>query len=72
MAIYNIKNNLLSQAISFEEAIQNDIEPCLSTRLEYAMRLLKINQTELAKRIDVKPQVIQYLCNKKIKSSLMK
>lgn len=34
----------------------------LSKRLKYTLEVLKISQTELARRIDVKPQVIQYLC----------
>lgn len=34
----------------------------LSKRLKYALNTLDISQTELARRIDVKPQVIQYLC----------
>jgi len=34
----------------------------LSVRLAQAMRLLNISQSELARRIGIKPQVIQYLC----------
>lgn len=34
----------------------------LSLRLKFALKVLGISQTELAKRINVKPQVIQYLC----------
>ena len=37
-------------------------EANLSTRLVYAMKKLGVNQSELARRIGVKPQVIQYLC----------
>jgi len=35
----------------------------LSSRLRYAMSLVRVSQPELARMIDVKPQVIQYLCN---------
>jgi transcriptional regulator with XRE-family HTH domain len=34
----------------------------LSLRLKFALKVLNISQSELAKRIHVKPQVIQYLC----------
>lgn len=34
----------------------------LSERLKFALKILGVSQTELAKKIDVKPQVIQYLC----------
>jgi transcriptional regulator with XRE-family HTH domain len=34
----------------------------LSMRLKFALRTLNISQTDLAKKINVKPQVIQYLC----------
>lgn len=37
----------------------------LSTRLKYALSKLGVSQTELARRINVKPQVIQYLCSSK-------
>jgi len=35
----------------------------LSERLRFALKVLGISQTELARRIHVKPQVIQYLCS---------
>ncbi|MBA3660218.1 MAG: helix-turn-helix transcriptional regulator [Gammaproteobacteria bacterium] len=35
----------------------------LSLRLKYALNVLGFSQTELARRINVKPQVIQYLCS---------
>lgn len=41
----------------------------LSHRLKYCLKLYSITQSELARRIDVKPQIIQYLCTKNIKSS---
>jgi SOS-response transcriptional repressor LexA len=34
----------------------------LSTRLSHAIRVLNISQSELARRIGIKPQAIQYLC----------
>lgn len=34
----------------------------LSLRLKFAMKMLHVSQTDLAKKISVKPQVIQYLC----------
>lgn len=34
----------------------------LSERLRFALKILGVSQTELAKRINVKPQIIQYLC----------
>jgi transcriptional regulator with XRE-family HTH domain len=34
----------------------------LSSRLKYILKNSNVSQTELAKRINVKPQVIQYLC----------
>jgi transcriptional regulator with XRE-family HTH domain len=37
--------------------------PTLSDRLRYALNLLGISQTDLAKKINVKPQIIQYLCS---------
>ena len=48
-------------------------KPCdvntLSYRLKYAMKFFSINQSELARRIGIKPQIIQYLCTKNIYSS---
>lgn len=44
-------------------------ETSLSARLKLAMRLLGVNQSELARRINIKPQIIQYLCNKNVKAS---
>lgn len=41
----------------------------LSHRLRYCLNLYSMSQSELARRIDVKPQIIQYLCTKNIKSS---
>lgn len=34
----------------------------LSMRLKFALKMLNVSQTDLAKKINVKPQVIQYLC----------
>ncbi len=37
-------------------------ETSLSSRLTYALKRLQISQSELARKVGVKPQVIQYLC----------
>lgn len=42
--------------------MKNDGLNNLSSRLKFALKILNISQTELARRINVKPQVIQYLC----------
>lgn len=34
----------------------------LSERLRYALKTLEVSQSELAKRLSIKPQMIQYLC----------
>lgn len=39
-----------------------DYDNSLSERLRYALKLLKVSQTDLAKQINIKPQAIQYLC----------
>lgn len=44
-------------------------ESNLSSRLRYAMAAVKISQSELARQICVKPQVIQYLCNSSVVKS---
>lgn len=41
----------------------------LSSRLRYALKILNISQTELARRINIKPQAIQYLCASDSKKS---
>lgn len=41
----------------------------LSFRLKQAINYANISQSDLARKIGVKPQVIQYLCQKNIKSS---
>ncbi len=41
----------------------------LSSRLNYALTHTATKQVELARAIDVKPQIIQFLCNGKTKSS---
>lgn len=41
----------------------------LSFRLKIALKSTNISQSQLARSIGVKPQVIQYLCQKNIKSS---
>ncbi len=41
----------------------------LSHRLKYCLKLYRLNQSDLARKIGVKPQIIQYLCTKNIKSS---
>jgi SOS-response transcriptional repressor LexA len=40
----------------------NTREASLSSRLAYALERLRISQSELARRVGVKPQIIQYLC----------
>ncbi|MCB1826949.1 MAG: helix-turn-helix transcriptional regulator, partial [Coxiellaceae bacterium] len=41
----------------------------LSCRLNYALELTGTRKADLARAIDVKPQVIQFLCNSKTKAS---
>jgi SOS-response transcriptional repressor LexA len=41
----------------------------LSYRLKYAMNFFSLNQSELARRIGIKPQIIQYLCSRNITHS---
>jgi len=41
----------------------------LSERLRFTLKILGISQTELANRIDVKPQIVQYLCQGKAEKS---
>lgn len=41
----------------------------LSERLLYALKTLGISQADLARRIGIKPQAIQYLCGSKAKKS---
>lgn len=48
---------------------QQDCLLSLSERLVIALQALKISQIELAKRINVKPQSINYLCNSYSKKS---
>ncbi len=42
---------------------------CLSDRINYALETRGISKAELARRIGVKPQTIQYLCSTKAESS---
>jgi SOS-response transcriptional repressor LexA len=58
MTAQTLINNLLTSNIK----MQDQDNKTLSTRLVYAMNILGVNQSELARRIGVKPQVIQYLC----------
>jgi len=41
----------------------------LSQRLQYALEITKTKKIELARKINVKPQIIQFLCNSKTKAS---
>ena len=41
----------------------------LSERLLYALKTLNVTQADLARRIGIKPQAIQYLCGSKAKKS---
>jgi len=41
----------------------------LSLRLKYALKLTKVKKAELARKINVKPQIIQFLCNGSTQSS---
>ena len=41
----------------------------LSHRLKYCLKLYGLSQSDLARKIGVKPQIIQYLCTKNVKSS---
>jgi len=45
------------------------MENTLSSRLKIALKSKHLNQSELARQINVKPQTIQYLCQKNIQSS---
>jgi SOS-response transcriptional repressor LexA len=47
----------------------NDKQRTMSDRLRLAMDKLNINQTTLARKINVKQQIIQYLCNSKTEVS---
>lgn len=51
------------------EKTQSDELSNLSERLLHALRVLGVTQTELARRINVKQQAIQYLCSSKAKKS---
>jgi phage repressor protein C with HTH and peptisase S24 domain len=63
------KTEILTNVHSeYRDAAQTDTNT-LSHRLRYAMRLYSMSQSELARKIGVKPQVIQYLCTGNIKSS---
>ena len=64
----------MSSIITFDiPTLDTNKELCdtntLSYRLRYAMKCFSISQSELARKIGVKPQVIQYLCTKNIASS---
>ena len=46
------------------------VEPTtLSERLAYALKMLRVSQADLARKIGIKPQAIQYLCNSNAKKS---
>lgn len=65
MILSDISATLKEAAVS-KEKYDTDT---LSHRLRLCMRLIKMNQSELARLIGVKPQIIQYLYTKNIKSS---
>jgi transcriptional regulator with XRE-family HTH domain len=46
-----------------------DEDSNLSDRLRFALRILGTSQTDLARQINVKPQIIQYLCAAKSEKS---
>lgn len=54
--------NTLTMNDIFSKTKDNVKETSLSTRLAYALERLKVNQSELARRVGIKPQIIQYLC----------
>ena len=50
-------------------ALEHDVLETLSDRLTHALDITSTRKADLARAIDVKPQVIQFLCNSKTKSS---
>ncbi|RUR15409.1 hypothetical protein ELY21_14700 [Legionella sp. km535] len=62
--------NRLSSAL-FQKDIEIDKYDTntLSHRLKLCLKLYSLSQSELARLIGVKPQIIQYLCTKNVKSS---
>ena len=60
-----LSNTLLHEDIEKDQYDSNT----LSHRLKLCLKLYSISQSELARLINVKPQIIQYLCTKNVKSS---
>ena len=63
----------MAQEITFQSTIDKityENEETLSDRLRLALSKLALSQSSLARKIAVKPQVIQYLCNSKTKTSI--
>lgn len=55
----------LADTTYFEQALTEDQDKHLATlseRLSYALKYTKVSQSELARRIGIKQQAIQYLC----------
>lgn len=48
---------------------QENAKDTLSHRLCYALDALRLSQSELARRLGVKPQIIQYICANNVKKS---
>jgi SOS-response transcriptional repressor LexA len=53
----------------FDHSKMDSDDSTLSSRLLLALTRLKINQSELARRLGIKPQMIQYLCTSKANKS---
>jgi phage repressor protein C with HTH and peptisase S24 domain len=60
-----ISNSLLCKELEQKKYDTNT----LSHRLKLCLRQTNMSQSELARLINVKPQIIQYLCTKSVKSS---
>ena len=68
MTIKTLNNH--SIILLHERADKNKYDSnTLSHRLKLCLNLYSMSQSELARLIDVKPQIIQYLCTKNVKSS---
>ena len=63
----------MSDALSIEkkitQAINQDEKNTLSSRLKHSLRELNLSQSELARRLGIKPQIIQYICANNVKKS---
>lgn len=65
IALDNISTSLLGKELEQSKYDANT----LSHRLKLCLRLKGMSQSELARLINVKPQIIQYLCTKNVVSS---